>query len=224
VTPPVPPPVTGLAWTPDPDDPEERRFLDVYGAWDPLTPAELREVMDGFPEPWWVVGGHAVEAFTGVPRFHEDIDLVVFTDALPALREQMRGVFHLWSNHGGTFRLIDDAQPEPLHPLAQVWMRRDARSPWRVDCPVNPVRDGRWVSKRDDDLVLDLDDATWVAGDGVRYLRPELVLHFKARHLRPKDHVDLATVLPLLAEDRRAWLREAVRGTYGDDHVWLDRL
>src|SRR3954451_1905647 len=217
-------PVTDLAWTPDPDDEEERRFLDVYGPWDPLSPSELAEQMTGFPEPWWVVGGHAVQAFTAVPRFHEDIDLVVFADALPALREQFRGVFDLWSNHGGTFRVIDDRQPEPLHPLAQVWMRANARSPWRVDCPVNPVRDGRWVSKRDDDLVYDLDEVTWVADDGVRYLNPELALHYKAKQVRDKDDVDLANVLPLLAEDRRAWLREAIRHTYGDDHVWLARL
>ena len=122
--------------------------------------------MTEFPAPWWVVGGHAIEAFTGVRRFHEDIDLVVFSDDLPALREQFRGVFHLWSNHGGTFRIIDDEHPEPLHPLAQVWMRRDARSPWRVDCPVNPSRDGLWQSKRDEDQVAPLDEVTWVADDG----------------------------------------------------------
>jgi hypothetical protein len=42
------------------------------------------------------------EAFTGVPRFHEDIDLVVYTEHVPQLREQLGGVFHLWSNDGGT--------------------------------------------------------------------------------------------------------------------------
>lgn len=209
-----------LAWTPDAED---LAFLDVYGDWDPVTPVELRDLMDGFPEPWWVVGGHAVEAFTGVPRFHEDIDLVVFSDAVPALREQFRGVFHLWSNHGGTFRIIDDDHPEPLHPLAQVWMRENARSPWRVDCPVNPSRDGRWQSKRDDSLVFDLDEVTWVAADGVRYLNPEVALHYKAKQVRPKDDVDLRTVLPLLSDERRAWLREAVRRTY-PDHVWQPLL
>lgn len=210
-----------LAWTPEPED---VAFLDVYGDWDPPTPVELAELMGGFPEPWWVVGGHAIEAFTGVARFHEDIDLVVFADALPALREQFRGVFHLWSNHGGTFRVIDDEHPEPLDPLAQVWMRRDARSPWRIDCPVNPSVGGRWVSKRDEDLVLDLDDATWVAEDGVRYLRPELVLHFKAKHVRRKDEVDLANTLPLLSTERQAWLHGAVRRTYGPDHPWLTTI
>ena len=69
-------------WPPDADD---LAFSVVYGDWDPLAPRELAVLMDGFPEPWWIVGGHAVEAFTGVRRFHEDIDLVVFADAVPAL-------------------------------------------------------------------------------------------------------------------------------------------
>jgi len=203
-------------WEPDEED---RAFTDVYGDWDPLTPAELRDLMVGFPAPWWVVGGQAVEAFTGVRRVHEDIDLVIFSDDVPALRAQLGGVFHLWSNYGGTFRIIDDDHPDPLDPLSQIWMRVDARSPWRVDCPLNPRRDGRWVSKRDDSMVADLEDVTWVAEDGVRYLNPEIVLHYKAAHARRKDVVDRDNVLPLLSEPRRSWLREAVRRTY-PDHPW----
>jgi hypothetical protein len=87
------------AWRPDAED---LAFCAVYGDWDPLTPVELRDLMAGYPEPWWVVGGWSVEAFTGVPRFHEDIDLVVYTEHVPQLREQLGGVFHLWSNDGGT--------------------------------------------------------------------------------------------------------------------------
>ena len=135
-----------LAWRPDAED---EAFCAVYGDWDPLTPTELRDLMAGYPEPWWVVGGWSVEAFTGVPRFHEDIDLVVYVEHVPQLREQLGGLFHLWSNAGGTFRLIDDRSPEPIEPLSQIWMREDARSPWRVDCILNGSVGGRWQSKRD---------------------------------------------------------------------------
>ena len=31
--------------------------------------------MDGFDRPWWIIGGWAIEAFTGVPRKHEDLRL-----------------------------------------------------------------------------------------------------------------------------------------------------
>ena len=92
---------------------------------------ELRDLMAGYPGPWWVVGGWAVEAFTGVPRFHEDIDLVVFADDVPALREQLGDVFHLWSNDGGTFRILDDETPEPLRPAQADRTPRGRSSPWR---------------------------------------------------------------------------------------------
>ena len=58
-----------------------------------------------------------------------------------------------------------------------------------------------------------------MAEDGVRYLDPEVVLHFKAAHARVKDVVDRDNVLPLLSDDRRAWLADAVRRTY-PDHAW----
>ena len=205
-------------------DQEDRRFLDVYGDWEPLTPAELATLMEGFAPPWWIVGGHAVEAFTGVPREHEDLDLVVFWDALDDLRAQLGDRYHLWSNHGGTFRVIDDEQPEPLDPLSQVWLREDARSPWRVDCILNPSRDGRWVSRHDDSLEADLDDVTWIADDRIRYLAPEVALLFKAKQHRAKDEADLANAWPLLDERQRRFLRDGVQRRYGVEHPWWDRL
>jgi hypothetical protein len=213
--------VTDLAWQPDEED---VRFYDVYGDWDPLTPAELAVLMEGFPQPWWLVGGHALEAFTGVPRFHEDIDLVMFSDALPDLRRQLGGRFHLWCNHGGTFRILDDEHPEPIDPLNQVWMRENARSPWKVDCILNPQRDGRWVSRHDDTLDAELAEVSWVADDGIRYLNPEVALLFKARQHRVKDDIDLANAWPLMDERQRTFLRDRVRRAYGDDHPWTDRL
>jgi hypothetical protein len=209
-----------LAWEPTAED---LAFCDVYGDWDPLTPVELRDLMTGFPADWWVVGGHAVEAFTGVRRFHEDIDLVVFTKDVPALRAHLGDTFHLWNNWGGTFRILDDEHPDLQHPLSQIWMRTDARSPWQVDCILNPDRDGRWLSKRDDTHVADLVDVTWVAEDGVRYLAPEVTMLFKALQHRPKDEVDLDNVWPLLDGRQRAWLADAVRRTL-PDHPWQPRL
>jgi hypothetical protein len=202
---------------------EDLAFLDVYGDWDPLTPTELGHLMGGFPDPWWVAGGYAVEAFTGVARRHEDIDMVVFSDSVPALRAHLGETFHLWSNHGGTFRIIDDVHPEPLHQSSQIWMRRDARSPWRLDCLLNPSVDGRWQSTRDRGFVADLDAVTWVAGDGVRDLNPEVALLFKAKQHRAKDEIDLESAWPLLTVQLRSWLRDAVLRLH-PDHPWQHRL
>ena len=92
-----------------------------------------------------------------------------------------------------------------------------------IDLPITPDRDGLWTNKFLDGHVLPVEEATWVAEDGVRYLNPEIVLFYKARHRRPKDERDLDRALPLLAPDRGAWLRGAVR-TLDAEHPWLARL
>jgi hypothetical protein len=207
------------SWEPDEED---LAFYAVYGEWDPLTPPQVAELMDGFEPPWWIVGGHAIEAATGVPRPHEDIDLVVFSRDFAALRAQLGDRFHLWSASDGALRIIDDDHPEPIHPLSQIWVRRNAQSPWLMDIPLNPDKAGRWASKRDPDLVADLDEVTWTK-DGIRYLRPQYVLHYKSTQRRRKDEFDLANVLPLLEPAERAWLAEAV-AKLDHEHPWLERL
>jgi len=199
-------------------------FYDVYGDWDPLTPAELADLMAGFPEALVDRRRHAMEAFTGVRRFHEDIDLVVFPDAVPALRTQLGGSFHLWCNHGGTFRILDDEHPEPLDPLCQIWMRENAKSPWRVDCILNPWRDRQLVSRHDDTLDAPLDDVTWVAADGIRYLNPRSRCSSRPGSSDARTGSTSPTPGRLLSTEQRFWLRDAVHRTYGPDHSWAERL
>src|SRR5688572_29270907 len=121
---------------------DDAEFYRIYGTWQPFTVAEVVDLMGGFPHPWWVVGGHALEAFAGVTRPHEDLDISFFADAVQDFRRQLEGRYHLWSNDGGTFRFFDDKHPEPLHPLAQVWVRENAQSPWLLDAIPTPSVDG----------------------------------------------------------------------------------
>ena len=209
-----------LDGTPDAEDLE---FYDRYGPWDSLDPDELKSVMEGYPKPWWVVGGHAIEAFTGVPRPHEDIDLVVFGRDTPDLRAHFEGRYHLWSNDGGTLRPLNDRFPEPFDHLSQVWVRENALAPWIIDCPLNPDVDGQWQSKRDESHVADLEDVTWVDDRGIRFLNPEIVLLFKAAQNRAKDEHDLEQAWPLLSDEKQGWLREALH-KYDSEHPWDERL
>jgi len=55
----------------------DAEFEARYGRWSGLTPSQMAAVFSGYSGDWWVVGGWAIEAFTGVPRKHEDIDVVV---------------------------------------------------------------------------------------------------------------------------------------------------
>ena len=56
--------------------------------------------MAGFERPWWIVGGWSIEAFTGVPREHEDVDLSILASDVPAFRAHLRDAWTPWSNRG----------------------------------------------------------------------------------------------------------------------------
>lgn len=202
---------------------EDEEFFRRYGPWAALDPPGLAAFMAGFERPWWIVGGWAIEAFTGASREHEDVDLSILACDIPALRAHVGDHWHLWSNEGGTLRPLSDRFPEVLDVESQIWIREHALAPWIIDLPITPDRDGLWTSKRKPDHVAPLDDVTWVAESGIRYLNPEIVLHFKARLGRAKDDRDLERTLPLLSDAQRAWLRDAVRRTE-PDHPWQPLL
>ena len=151
------------------------------------------------------------------------MDLSILACDLTAFREHVGHEWNLWSNHGGTLRPFNDRHPEVLDVRSQVWVRRSAADPWIVDLVITPDRDGLWTSKRDPDHVAPIEEVTWVADDGVRYLRPEVTLLYKAALHRPKDDRDLALTWPLLDRESRAWLREAVGRLY-PDHPWLGQI
>lgn len=201
---------------------EERAFQRVYGPWEAMDPAQAREVFEPLGVPWWVAGGWAIEAFTGVQREHEDIDVSMFRRDLDVLRAGVAGRYHVWAAGVGRLSPLDGADAVMPVDADQVWLRAHALAPWRVDVVLNPDDEGRWVSRRDPSYVVDLDAVTWER-DGIRYLIPEMALAFKAKLVRPKDEADFAAALPLLDVAARHWLGDFLERIH-PGHAWLKRL
>ena len=67
-------------------------FERIYGPQLSWTPAEARDLLEGLPVPWWVAGGWAIEAFTGVAREHEDIDLSILRETCQRCATTSRAV------------------------------------------------------------------------------------------------------------------------------------
>jgi hypothetical protein len=202
---------------------DEEAFRSLYGAWAPLEPQAFAREMEGFDRPWWVVGGWAIEAATGYRREHEDTDVSLLTCDVPAFVKFITGRWHVWNNVGGVLHPLGDQWPTVDEPRSQLWLRANATSPWVVDIPLTPDHHGQWTNKLLPDHVDDIEDVTWVADDGLRHLRPEIVLAYKAPLQRDKDEPDCEATLPLLTEERRTWLRSALESIVPDHH-WLRRL
>ena len=204
--------------TGDPLSPEE--FARIYGPQEPLKPAQARELLEGLDIQWWVAGGWSIEAFTGVPRSHEDIDLSILRRDLPKLREHLGRRFHLWAAAEGLVHL-SPGRPMPDQ-AEQGWFHEHALAPWLGEFLLNPDRDGEWQSKRDPAFSAPVEVVTWTR-DGVRYLNPELVLAHKAKGTRAKDDRDLDAALPLLTGDQRRHLADFLARLH-PDHPWRERL
>jgi len=206
-----------------PADTEQVEFEKLWGPWAVVTPRDSAALLEGFDHPWWVSGGWAIDAFTGSTREHADIDVSIFRSDIGALRAALGRSLHIWSAGPDGLRPVNDQFPEVHDSADQVWMRPHAMAPWYLDVLLNPRRDGMWVHRREPDTALPLEAATWLAADGIRYLNPELVLTFKAKHDRPKDRADLDRTLPLLDESRRETLRGYLVRRH-PDHDWLALL
>lgn len=201
---------------------EDRDFYRWYGRWRPLTPRGVARLMSGSGITWWVIGGWAIDAFTGQPREHEDIDVAFFRQDLPVLLDHLAPRYCVWSNLGGTLRPLRKPE-ELLEGARQLWVRRNGDSPWLFDLAMNPHDGETWISVRDDAIRMPITQATFLADDGIRYLRPEIVLWMKARFERAKDDRDLANVLPLLEAERATWLRQKLEDKH-PGHRWLKLL
>lgn len=208
-----------------PPAPPELGFEDfqrIYGPIRSLSPVEAAALFGGAPFRWWVAGGWSVELGAEPRRFHEDLEVALPREEIAALREWLHE-YHLWDTSDGGLRYL---APDVVVPIdhGQLWLRRDAYSPWLMDLMLTPVAGDTWYYKRDQRVSRPLDEVIRVGSDGIPYQRPEVTLLFKARRRSEKDEADFAAVAPGLDPADRAWLREAIALTEPARHPWLGRL
>jgi len=197
----------------------------LYGPWLKRTPADAAVLLADYPGRWWIAGGWAIEAFTGIERDHGDLDPSVPRLELPLLRRHLVGQLDLWAADQGSLRPLipEDADDEQLPASCEnVWARRSGADPWEYDIILMGATATTWIFKRDGRINRPIDEIVFSV-DGISYLRPEIQLLHKASRIRPKDHEDFDATLPLLADQDRHWLREAMTLVH-PDHPWLEVL
>lgn len=189
-------------------------------AWDPWTPDDVFQMFRGIPAPWCVVGGWAIDLWLGrQTRHHEDIEIAVLPQDVMVFRSALPGCEFYSAGSGKITHLGRKDLPEGMH---QMWCLDCSARVWRLDIMIEPGDAETWRYRRDPSLFRDRNTAVSRTASGIPYLRPELVLLFKARHMREKDEADFSSALPGLGEEKR-WLADALR-RFHPGHAWISRL
>ncbi len=191
-----------------------------YGPWTPATTPELVDVFAGARFRWWITGGVALELHTGRSwRAHADADVGICRVDAPALHDLLSDM-HPYVAADGRLRPWDGGPLSGAHSENNLWVKREEGGAWWLDVAVGDGDEREWRYRRDPGVRRDWDDAVLHSADAVPYLAPEIQLLFKSKGLRAKDDLDAETVIPLLAPERRRWLRDHLPA----DHPWLGIL
>jgi uncharacterized protein (DUF952 family) len=189
-------------------------------------------VTTGFAGPWWVAGGWALDLFVGrKSRPHADLEISILGSGQRTLFEHLRG-WDLRLAAPGSMLPVWDGGPIEF-PYHQVWARRGpgrpsspddfAADPTMLGFLLEQENEGRWAFRRHLTIERSLEELGTTTREGVRIVRPEIALLFKAKTPRFKDERDFDRVLPHLDTTARAWLSSAL-GEAHPGHPWRVRL
>lgn len=196
---------------------------DVTAPWSPLSPSEVKEVLEGADRPWLVAGGWAIDLFVGrQTRTHADIDVMVLRADQNLIHERLHDWEIFAADPPGALRRWMPGETLPVSGH-DIWCRPGADGPWQLQFMLDES-DGRdWVSRRDPRIRMSVANTRRLSSSGIPYLTPEVQLFYKSRSPRPKDEHDLHVTIPHLDPAQRAWLHDAIART-SPTHPWLGRL
>lgn len=202
---------------------------------EPVT--RLADVMVGYPRPWSICGGWALDAWLGrVSRDHGDVDLSVFDADNVELAKHLDGwqlIAHTSVGDDVSTRLWDGRRlPVPSHihgrapadagPLPEDGVCEPAKG-WWLDIQIDEGAGDEWVLRREPRVALPMRDAIRTTPWGVPATSPEALLFFKAALPRRRDWRDFVAFLPHLDPQQMSWLRDAIALAY-PEHPWVDAL
>ena len=192
--------------------------LDAWRAW---RPEQAAQHLTGLGVDWCVVGGWSIDLWLGrETRAHDDLEIAILRDDLAAIRAHLRE-FDLHSIGDGEVRRLEPGEIPPAD-KHQNWVLDPAANEWRMDIMMEPGDAHTWVFRRDESIRAPRSKMIGTR-NGVRFLKPEGALLYKAKAAREKDQRDFAACLPALDDAARAWLANALTRAH-PNHPWIETL
>ncbi|KWW21889.1 hypothetical protein AS888_05220 [Peribacillus simplex] len=180
----------------------------------------IASLMSGFNKMWFFAGGWAIDLSIGrETRQHQDIEIALFRKDQLYLKEYLnewdfkkvvKGTFHSWNN---------EFLELPIHEIHALHKSNGDR----LEVLLNEATDSEWKFRRELTISHPLMSVWSYSDTGIPYLNPEIVLLYKVKNTREKDHQDFIAIVDKLDDQRRKWLRGAIQ-LHEPEHKWLQFL
>jgi len=181
---------------------------------------QVADVMRGFPCPWYIAGGWAIDLFLGhTTRDHDDIDVAILRKNQADLRTHLSTWRFGKVVEGRRLPWADGERLDP--PVHEVQAASETGA--RIEFLFNESSGARWRFRRNPAIRRRLDRIGIRTPAGIPFLVPEIVLLFKAKAPTAKDRHDFDLVQPRLMAEPRRWLKDALE-TCHPGHPWIARL
>ncbi|KAA0955997.1 hypothetical protein FQ087_14905 [Sporosarcina sp. ANT_H38] len=176
--------------------------------------------MSEFNGRWGIAGGWAIDLFLDKEtRPHSDIEVAVLRENQRMLKKALSE----WSFEkvvkGELISWGEEWLELPIHEIHGVHKQAGER----LEVLLNETRDGKWIFRRESSISYPESSLFLESNKRVPYLHPAVVLLYKAKNARDKDHTDFYAVKDLLKVEDKEWLHKALQA-HVPGHLWILEL
>ncbi len=187
-------------------------------------PKAVAAVMEGYARPWYIAGGWAIDLSLGrTTREHEDVEVATLREDQWELRSHLTSWEFRKALPGGKGLELWEAEEWLELPIHEIHARREGGEPSLLEILLNEAEGNIWRYRRNPAVTRELADIGVASVDNIPFLRPEIVLLYKAKAPRTRDEEDFRNVLRSLEPSSCTWLRHAVSLCH-PGHAWLREL
>lgn len=180
----------------------------------------VKNLMKGFNKTWFIAGGWAIDLFIGKKtREHKDLEIALFRKDQLNLKSYLKEWGFKKVIKGALYEWENEFLELPIHELyATNKVNGDG-----IEVLLNETKGHNWAFRRDLRISYPLNSVWSYSETGIPYLNPEIVLLYKAKNSREKDHQDFMIIKDYLTNDKRRWLRHALE-LHEPEHKWIKFL
>jgi hypothetical protein len=187
----------------------------------PEPVARVAALMDTFQPTWSLCGGWAVDAWVGrQTRDHGDVDIAIFRDDEQQIFEHLAD-WHLAAHDTPDAAHSDRWDGRSLDFPAHIHARFGDGLEWEVQ--LNERSGDDWVVNREPRIAIPVERFCLRSPSGLPAMAPEVLLWYKAGEQRPHDELDFSALLPVISDEQREWLQDAI-SLADPEHPWLTGL